>query len=69
MKIKSIELIEIKLPLVHFFETSFGRTYEREIIAITQQSKLRKCILGRLTEPILHTISNNTIGCKQEIVP
>lgn len=32
MKIKSIELIEIKLPLVHFFETSFGRTFERRII-------------------------------------
>ncbi|MDQ3323040.1 MAG: o-succinylbenzoate synthase [Acidobacteriota bacterium] len=32
MKIKSIELIEIKMPLVHFFETSFGRTYERRII-------------------------------------
>jgi len=32
MKIASIELIEIKLPLVHFFETSFGRTYERRII-------------------------------------
>jgi o-succinylbenzoate synthase len=32
MKIQSIELIEINLPLVHFFETSFGRTYERRII-------------------------------------
>ena len=32
MKIRSIELIEINLPLVHFFETSFGRTYERRII-------------------------------------
>ena len=32
MKIKSIELIEINLPLVNFFETSFGRTYERRII-------------------------------------
>lgn len=32
MQIKSIELIEINLPLVHFFETSFGRTYERRII-------------------------------------
>ena len=32
MKIKSIELFEINLPLVHFFETSFGRTYERRII-------------------------------------
>ncbi|HEY0658374.1 MAG TPA: o-succinylbenzoate synthase, partial [Pyrinomonadaceae bacterium] len=32
LKIKQIELIEINLPLVHFFETSFGRTYERRII-------------------------------------
>lgn len=32
MKINRIELIEIKMPLVHFFETSFGRTYERRII-------------------------------------
>ncbi len=32
MKIAKIELIEIKMPLVHFFETSFGRTYERRII-------------------------------------
>lgn len=32
MKISKIELIEIKMPLVAFFETSFGRTYERRII-------------------------------------
>lgn len=32
MKISKIELIEINLPLVHFFETSFGRTYERRIV-------------------------------------
>ncbi len=34
MKISRIELIEIKMPLVHFFETSFGRTYERRIILV-----------------------------------
>ncbi len=34
LTIRSIELIEIQLPLVHFFETSFGRTYERRIILI-----------------------------------
>ncbi len=34
MKISKIELIEINLPLVHFFETSFGRTYERRIILV-----------------------------------
>jgi len=30
--IKSIELREIRLPLIHFFETSFGRTTERRIL-------------------------------------
>ncbi len=33
-KIATIELCEINLPLVHFFETSFGRTYERRIILV-----------------------------------
>ena len=32
MIIKSIELREIRLPLIHFFETSFGRTTERRIL-------------------------------------
>ena len=32
MIIHSIELREIRLPLIHFFETSFGRTIERRII-------------------------------------
>jgi O-succinylbenzoate synthase len=30
--INSVELREIRLPLVHFFETSFGRTTERRIL-------------------------------------
>ena len=34
MQITSIELREIRLPLVHFFETSFGRTYERRILLV-----------------------------------
>ncbi len=34
LKIKNVELIEINLPMVHFFETSFGRTYERRIILV-----------------------------------
>ena len=34
LTIKSIELTEINLPLVHFFETSFGRTHERRIILV-----------------------------------
>ena len=34
MNITSIELREIRLPLIHFFETSFGRTTERRIILV-----------------------------------
>ncbi|MGE0882511.1 MAG: o-succinylbenzoate synthase [Blastocatellales bacterium] len=34
MKIERIELREIRLPLVNPFETSFGRTYERNIILL-----------------------------------
>src|SRR6266404_4700612 len=33
--IQSIELREIRLPLIHFFETSFGRTTERRIILVS----------------------------------
>ncbi len=34
MIITSVELREIRLPLVHFFETSFGRTTERRIVLV-----------------------------------
>src|SRR5690242_21178595 len=33
-KIDRVVLRHIRLPLVHFFETSFGRTYERHIILV-----------------------------------
>lgn len=32
--IAAVELVEIRLPLVHYFETSFGRTTERRIILV-----------------------------------
>lgn len=35
MKIEAITLREIQMPLVHFFETSFGRTYSRRILLLT----------------------------------
>ena len=34
MKIEQIELLEIQMPLVHFFETSFGRTTDRRIVLL-----------------------------------
>src|SRR6187200_1808466 len=33
-KIDRVRLREIKMPLVHFFETSFGRTYERRMVLV-----------------------------------
>jgi O-succinylbenzoate synthase len=35
MKIEAVTLREIQMPLVHFFETSFGRTYSRRILLVT----------------------------------
>jgi o-succinylbenzoate synthase len=34
IKVERIVLRHVRLPLVHFFETSFGRTYERHIILV-----------------------------------
>jgi o-succinylbenzoate synthase len=35
MRIEAITIREIQMPLVHFFETSFGRTYTRRILLLT----------------------------------
>jgi len=35
MKIEAVTTREIRMPLVHFFETSFGRTTERRILLVT----------------------------------
>ncbi len=39
MNISSVELREIRLPLIHFFETSFGRTTERRIVLVRVTDK------------------------------
>lgn len=35
MRVDAITLREIRMPLVHFFETSFGRTTDRRILLVT----------------------------------
>ncbi len=35
MRIEALTVREIRMPLVHFFETSFGRTTERRILLVT----------------------------------
>ena len=37
--IDRVILRQIKLPLVHFFETSFGRTYERHMLIVEVRSE------------------------------
>jgi len=37
VKLERITLRQIRMPLVHFFETSFGRTYERHMILVEAQ--------------------------------
>jgi o-succinylbenzoate synthase len=39
MKLERVVLRQIRMPLVHFFETSFGRTTERDIILIEVQAE------------------------------
>ncbi len=50
MKIEAITLREIQMPLVHFFETSFGRIYTRRILLITAHSQgvqgWAECVAG-----------------------
>jgi len=38
MKVEAITLRELQIPLVHFFETSFGRTYTRRVLLVTLHS-------------------------------
>ena len=39
MKIEQVILRHIRMPLVHFFETSFGRTYHRDIVLVEVHSE------------------------------
>src|SRR5271166_4219571 len=38
MKVEAITLRELHIPLVQFFETSFGRTYTRRVLLVTLHS-------------------------------
>ena len=50
MQIEAITLREIRMPLVHFFETSFGRTTNRRILLLTVHTNGREgwgeCVAG-----------------------
>ena len=50
MKVESITLHEIQMPLVHFFETSFSRVYSRRILLVNVRadgvSAWGECVAG-----------------------
>src|SRR6476661_2723485 len=50
MELEAITLREIQMPLVHFFETSFGRVYSRRILLLTAhcegQDGWSECVAG-----------------------
>src|SRR5579871_1059114 len=50
MKIEAVTLREIHMPLVHFFETSFGRTTSRRILLVTVHTEAAdgwgECVAG-----------------------
>jgi O-succinylbenzoate synthase len=39
MKVERVTLRQIRMPLVHFFETSFGRTWERSMILVEARAE------------------------------
>src|SRR6202023_1324147 len=70
MKIESATLREIHMPLVHFFETSFGRVYNRRILLLSVEADgvrgWGECVAGEdpyyspeWTETAWPTIKNN----------
>ena len=62
MKIEAITLREVHMPLVHFFETSFGRTTERRILLVTLHTDgpegWGECVAGE--DPFYSEVSVDT---------
>ena len=68
MRIDRVELRLIRLPLVHFFETSFGRVHDREFVLVIVEGQhtigYGECVAERLpyysaetTETAWHILS------------
>ena len=69
MKIEKIELFLCRLPLVHFFETSFGRSYDRMFVLVRVEGDAHEgwgeCVAeanpyysSETTETVWHIISS-----------
>ncbi|HUK24226.1 MAG TPA: o-succinylbenzoate synthase [Terriglobales bacterium] len=73
MKIEAITLREIQMPLVHFFETSFGRTYERRILLVTAHCEglegWGECVAGETPSYSSEWIESAWATIKQHLAP
>ena len=62
MRIERLELRLLKLPLVHFFETSFGRIYDKHFIVVRLDgsgvSGFGECVADR--DPYYSAETNET---------
>jgi len=73
MKIESITIREIQMPLVHFFETSFGRTTGRRIILVASQGEgltaWGECVAGEHPHCSDESVETAWYALNKELAP
>ena len=73
MKIEAVTLREVQMPLVHFFETSFGRTYSRRILLVTMHCEgldgWSECVAGEDPFYSSEWIESAWVTMKHYLVP
>ena len=73
MQIESITLRELHMPLVHFFETSFGRTTERRVMLVELQldgiTAWGECVAGEHPYYSEESIETAWYVIQQELAP
>ena len=73
MQIESVTLRELHMPLVHFFETSFGRTTERRVMLVELQldgiAAWGECVAGEHPYYSEESIGTAWYAIQEELAP
>ncbi|HVH86476.1 MAG TPA: o-succinylbenzoate synthase [Terriglobales bacterium] len=73
MQIESVTLRELHMPLVHFFETSFGRTTERRVMLVELQldgiTAWGECVAGEHPYYSEESIGTAWYAIQEELAP
>jgi O-succinylbenzoate synthase len=73
LKLESVTMREIRMPLVHFFETSFGRTTERRILLVKAEfdgiSAWGECVAGEHPYYSEESIDTAWYAIEKELFP